>query len=95
MNTLSLTPAVLLAFTTPIFASGTHTSGHDKVELAVGAPSATRDVSTMRETDDGDMIFEPAILDIQTGETIRFMGGNTGELDHAFVLDTVEESIRC
>ncbi len=81
----------------------THASGHahgqghaDNMhdELAVGMPGSIDNVTRtveiiMKETDDGDMIFEPAALDIKEGETIRFEIKNTGELDHEFVLDDV------
>lgn len=99
MNTLSLTTAALLALTAPVFASGSHSDGHGEVEMAVGIPgelgNVTRTIEiTMKETDDGGMIFEPSKLNIQTGETIRFVVNNAGELDHEFVLDTVEEIIK-
>jgi uncharacterized cupredoxin-like copper-binding protein len=81
----------------------THASGHahgeghaDNThnEMVVGMrgsiDNVTRTVEiSMKETDDGDMIFEPAALDIKEGETIRFEIKNTGEFDHEFVLDDV------
>jgi uncharacterized cupredoxin-like copper-binding protein/Cu/Ag efflux protein CusF len=79
----------------------THASGHDHGEghegnmhdeLAIGVPGIIENVTrtveiTMKETDDGDMIFEPSALNIQKDETIRFLIKNAGELDHEFVLD--------
>ena len=76
-----------------------HTEGHgdDHHELAVGIPGtadeATRTIEvSMIETDDGDMIFSPAAVDVALGETIRFAITNTGELEHEFVLDTVPKN---
>lgn len=74
--------------------------GHDNSdghhgELSVGVPGKAAEVSrivkiVMRETEDGDMVFEPAELDVKKDETIRFIVVNEGELDHEFVLDDHE-----
>ena len=76
-----------------------HTEGHgdDHHKLAVGIPGtadeATRTIEvSMIETDDGDMIFNPAVVDVALGETIRFAITNTGELEHEFVLDTIAKN---
>ena len=60
--------------------------------MPVGVPGKAEEVSRtieveMTETEDGDMIFRPAKLEIKRGETIRFVISNTGELEHEFVLD--------
>lgn len=94
MNIQILTTAALMALASPVLASGSHTGGHDD-EMAVGkagdAHHVTRTIEvTMKETDDGMMIFEPGNLDINPGETIRFKINNMGELDHEFVLDTMD-----
>ena len=47
---------------------------------------------TMSETDDGEMIFTPSDFEIKKGETIRFMVTNKGELEHEFILDTLERN---
>jgi uncharacterized cupredoxin-like copper-binding protein len=44
---------------------------------------------TMRETDDGRMVFFPAKLDVKAGEQVRFKITNAGKADHEFMLDTV------
>nr|BAT31447.1 copper binding protein [Fulvimarina pelagi] len=65
-------------------------AGHD-AELVVGVPgeaeqaSRTIDVS-MKEDDDGAMIFEPASIAVEEGETVRLTIRNDGELEHEFVL---------
>jgi len=80
----------------PALAAGSHSGGHGHEIMAVGEPgdpqSVTRTVEiTMRETDDGAMIFEPASLEIKAGETIRFLVKNAGALEHEFVLDHHEK----
>ncbi len=101
MKNLLLTTTIAFALAAPAFAAGTHDGGHDDdhadkhSERMIGMPGDAAKVErtidvTMRETDDGDMIFEPASLEIVKGETIRFNVMNKGELEHEFVVDTVE-----
>ncbi len=72
---------------------GDHGDAHP--EMAAGRAGAAADVSrtidvTMRETDDGDMVFEPNTFEFEQGETIRFNVMNKGEFEHEFVIDNVE-----
>ena len=98
MKKLLLTTAVIFALTAPAFSSGSHSANHDEVtaiEMLIGKPGNAADVTrvidvTMRETDDGDMLFEPTSIEISEGETIRFNVINKGELEHEFVIDTFE-----
>jgi uncharacterized cupredoxin-like copper-binding protein len=100
MKHILLTSAALFALTTAAMATGTHTHSHDtntESSTAVGSPAEkgkeTRAIEvTMRETDDGEMVFEPRDVDIKTGEIILFDIKNMGELEHEFVLDTVEKN---
>ncbi len=99
MNTKILYAAFLIALSGPVFAGGSHTGGHSNMmkEMMIGMPGdasmVTRTIEvTMKETDDGDMIFEPSNLNINQGETIRFTIKNAGELEHEFVLDTIKEN---
>lgn len=118
MKTQLLTTALILALASPVYASGSHSDGHDEEtpkveegshgqtedhgdeghhEMAAGMPGmadmVTRTIKvSMIETDDGDMIFEPKSLEIVAGETIRFAIQNKGELEHEFVLDTIEKN---
>ncbi|EKX59899.1 Copper tolerance protein [Rhodobacter sp. AKP1] len=70
---------------------------HDATEtMPLGAPASAaaeaRTVTvTMRETDDGRMIFEPASLSFAAGETVRLVIRNAGEQEHEFVMDTPGE----
>jgi uncharacterized cupredoxin-like copper-binding protein/Cu/Ag efflux protein CusF len=105
MKNLLLTTAFSFALAAPVFAAGAHSGGHDgdhaadhDAKMLIGTPGKAEDVDrtldvTMRETDDGEMIFEPAEFDINPGETIRFNVKNDGELEHEFVIDTVEQNV--
>ncbi|MBY6059773.1 copper-binding protein [Leisingera daeponensis] len=81
----------------PAFAGGTHGGGHHD-EMEVGKPGEAahtdREIAvTMKETDDGKMIFEPSSFSFAKGETIKFVITNSGELEHEFVLDTPERNV--
>jgi uncharacterized cupredoxin-like copper-binding protein len=61
-------------------------------DMAVGEPGKKEEVSqtvtiTMKETDDGDMVFEPKSVNVVKGQTVLFTVKNVGELVHEFVLD--------
>lgn len=95
MSRYLMMTAVILSMTAPAFAAGTHSGGHDG-EMAVGQPGDAGQIDrvvevSMMETDDGQMVFEPAELTFEEGETVRFDITNSGELEHEFVLDTNEE----
>lgn len=94
MNRLILATAVTLAGATASFAAGNHAGGHAD-EMAIGmagdAKKAKRTVNIiMKETDDGEMLFEPGKLQVRKGETVRLKFLNKGEGDHEFVMDTQE-----
>ncbi|MBU1316468.1 MAG: cupredoxin domain-containing protein [Alphaproteobacteria bacterium] len=84
---------LLASLATPVIAAGSHAGGHG--EMAVGEPGekskATQTIRvTMKETDDGKMIFSPSTFKVRKGQTVRFTIKNAGELDHEFVLDNQE-----
>ena len=87
VTALALVPSVTLA-------AGTHKGGHDEYAMGAPAEASAGDMKTvevtMRETEEGTMIFEPAELSFMDGETVRLVITNAGELDHEFVMDTVE-----
>ncbi len=67
--------------------------GHDGM-MEIGQPAnagtETRTIQVkLMETEEGDMIFEPRVLDFQAGETVRLAIENIGEQEHEFVMDTV------
>ncbi|MCK5745130.1 plastocyanin/azurin family copper-binding protein [Oricola sp.] len=89
---LALLATALALSASAAYAAGTHSGGHGYDEMAVGRPGKAEHVDrtievVMRETDDGEMVFEPASLSVKAGETIRFEVKNSGELEHEFVLD--------
>lgn len=82
---------ILAALASPALASGSHAGGHGEA-MAVGEPgnkaNATQTIRiTMKETEDGKMIFTPAVFKVRKGQTVKFAIKNAGELDHEFVLD--------
>lgn len=82
--------AALLSLSTPALASGNHTGGHG--DMKVGEPGkkakVTRTIAvSMKETEDGKMIFAPAAFNVRKGQTVLFKIRNDGETDHEFVLD--------
>lgn len=46
---------------------------------------------SMRETEDGKMLFEPKVLQFRKGETVILNFTNKGDTDHEFVMDTEEK----
>lgn len=79
-------------------AAGSHSGGHDEV-MAIGKPGAKAEAGrtvhiVMAEKDDGAMVFEPAILEVEAGETIRLKFTNKGESDHEFVMDTSQAVLK-
>ena len=85
---------MLCLLSTAAFASGNHEGGHG--ESLAGEPGkkskVTRTIQvTMKESDDGKMLYMPASVEVKEGQTVRFAIRNAGETDHEFVLDTHEE----
>jgi uncharacterized cupredoxin-like copper-binding protein len=81
---------LMAGLATPVIAAGNHAGGHG--EMAVGEPGQKSKVTqtirvSMKETDDGRMVFTPDSFKVRKGQTIRFAVKNDGEVDHEFVLD--------
>ena len=80
MKSLILIGAVAL-FPSFSLAAGTHDGGHD---YAAGAPATEGEMKivevSMRETEDGAMVFEPKELSFAAGETVRLVITNKGEM---------------
>ena len=90
MKTVTLA-FLFAALASPALAAGTHSDGHADA-MAIGEPGkkakATQTIRvTMKETDDGQMIFTPNDFKVRKGQTVVFAIKNTGELEHEFVLD--------
>jgi uncharacterized cupredoxin-like copper-binding protein len=73
--------------------------GHgDEHETAYGKPGdpkkPARVVQIVMRESDGKMLFIPDKLRIRKGEQIRFQLRNNGEIDHEFVVGTLEENLK-
>jgi uncharacterized cupredoxin-like copper-binding protein len=95
-SSILLSAAALLLTAPAVAAPGAagHSHGHAYSAGAPGDPKKpARTVTvTMRETDDGKMIYEPSKLDVKRGEQIRFVIMNAGELPHEFVLASKDDN---
>jgi len=85
---------LLAALGTTALASGNHKGGHG--EQLAGEPGkkskGTQTIQvTMKETEDGKMLYMPASVTVKKGQTVRFAIRNAGDTDHEFVLDTQDE----
>ncbi|OWV92738.1 copper oxidase [Rhizobium sp. R72] len=81
----------IAALATPALASGNHAGGHGE-KMAVGDPGDKAKVTqtirvTMKETDDGKMLFQPAVFKVRKDQTVKISIKNAGQSDHEFVLD--------
>lgn len=67
-------------------------------ETAYGKPGdpkkPARIVQIVMRESDGKMLFIPDALKIRKGEQVRFQLRNNGEVDHEFVVATVEENLK-
>lgn len=68
--------------------------GHTHSKFNAGTPGDPKKPfrvieMTAKETDKG-MAFEPAKIVVEQGEQIKFVISNVGELDHEFMLDSLE-----
>jgi uncharacterized cupredoxin-like copper-binding protein len=96
--------AVLFAAGTLPSAAGSDPEEHEHehkdhgAQFSAGEPGDPKEPSrvvqvTMQERD-GKMIFSPDHVEVHKGEQIKFVLSNTGELEHEFVLATVEENLK-
>jgi uncharacterized cupredoxin-like copper-binding protein len=71
-------------------------TGHE--ETAYGKPGdpkkPARVVQVVMREQDGKMLFIPDRIRIRKGEQIRFQLRNNGEVDHEFVVGTLEENLK-
>jgi len=67
-------------------------------ETAYGKPGdpkkPARIVQIVMRESDGKMLFLPDTLKVRKGEQIRFQLRNNGEIDHEFVVATVEDNLK-
>jgi uncharacterized cupredoxin-like copper-binding protein len=71
-------------------------TGHE--ETAYGKPGdpkkPARIVQVVMREQDGRMLFIPDRIRIRKGEQVRFQLRNSGEVDHEFVVGTLEENFK-
>ncbi|WP_282611145.1 cupredoxin domain-containing protein [Pelagibius sp. Alg239-R121] len=72
-------------FATEVFAAGSHSSSAD-----LGSPGIASDATRTIEVTMYDNYYEPESLDVQEGETVRFVIKNEGDLVHEFNIGTTE-----
>ena len=91
----TLAIAVFLAASAGALADPGH---HHREETAWGTPGdpkkPARVVQVVMREADGRMLFVPDRIEIRRGEQIRFLLRNNGEIDHEFVVATLEENLR-
>jgi uncharacterized cupredoxin-like copper-binding protein len=71
--------------------SGPAAIAHEGEHFSAGEPGTLKKPArtvlvTMKETDDGKMVFMPDKLDVKRGEQVRFVVFNSGQLTHEFML---------
>ena len=99
LTMLSSLAALALPVPLPAFA-GPGDPGHSHgSEYSAGQPGDPKKPArivliTMRETDDGKMVYIPNKVDVKKGEQIRFIITNAGEIQHEFVLASVEDNLK-
>jgi uncharacterized cupredoxin-like copper-binding protein len=90
--------AFLLAIALAAGLSGVAYGHGDEHETAYGKPGdpkkPARIVQVVMREQDAKMLFVPDRIRIKKGEQIRFQLRNNGEVDHEFVVGTVEENLK-
>jgi uncharacterized cupredoxin-like copper-binding protein len=85
------------ALVAPVARAAPGAPGHSHTVFTAGEPGnpkrPARTVTvTMRETDDGKMIYEPNQLSVKRGEQVRFVLVNEGQVPHEFMLASKAEN---
>jgi uncharacterized cupredoxin-like copper-binding protein len=89
-----------LALSTSLALAGPGEAGHSHKSFAAGEPGdAKKPVArtievTMKETEDAKMLFEPSQVEIKRGEQVKFVLKNAGQVDHEFMLDSVQNNAK-
>lgn len=92
--------AAALAISTGLALAGPGAAGHSHRSFAAGEPGdpkkpVARTIEvTMKETDDAKMLFEPNRVEIKSGEQVRFVLKNHGQVDHEFMLDSAQNNAK-
>lgn len=92
--------AAALALSTGLALAGPGEPGHSHKSFAAGEPGdpkkpAAKTIEvTMKETDDAKMLFEPNQVEIKRGEQVKFVLRNHGQVDHEFMLDSIQNNAK-
>ncbi len=94
MNVSRLSAAALMAATlsleaVPAWAGAGHSGGHGD-QPDIGQAGSAGHIDRVIEVTMGEMYFSPSDLQVQRGETIRFVIRNEGDFVHEFNLGTSE-----
>lgn len=73
---------------TPAYAGGSHSGGHGA--SAIGKPAKASQANRTVEVVMHDSYYEPEIVSVEAGETVRFKIRNAGSLVHEFGIGTTE-----
>ena len=102
LNAALLTAAALSFLSTaPVALAGPGQPGHSHShgEYSAGQPGDPKKPArivpvTMRETDDGKMVYIPNRVDVKRGEQVRFIVTNAGAIPHEFTLASTEDNLK-
>jgi uncharacterized cupredoxin-like copper-binding protein len=101
LQTLLASVLVVGVFSGAALAGPGHKPGEEHgqaEETAYGKPGdpkkPARIVQIVMREADGKMLFLPDKLKVRKGEQIRFQLRNNGEIDHEFVVGTLEENLK-
>lgn len=81
--------AAAMTLSANVFAAGAHSGGHGH-GAAIGEPGKASEASRTISVEMHDNYYEPETIEVQPGETVRFVVENKGNLVHEFNLGTPE-----
>jgi uncharacterized cupredoxin-like copper-binding protein len=94
IGSCAIVVAGLAAALTSTAIAGAGPKGHSHVTFSAGAPGDPnkpfRVIEIVAKEGNGTMAYDPARIEVVQGEQIKFVIRNAGELDHEFMLDTIE-----
>lgn len=72
-------------------------AAHDAKHFSAGEPGDSKRPArivpvTMKEADDGKMLYFPNSIDVKKGEQVRFVITNAGKVQHEFILASREDN---
>lgn len=97
MKTYLIAAALLSAVVSaaPAFADAGHAHGDERAYGEPGNPKQpSRVIQVVMSEADGKMQFIPNKIEIKTGEQVRFVLRNNGDLDHEIVLATLQDNLK-